>query len=233
MSLPAPRSSLFAFGAAASVVGPHRAFVQLCRSRPRQAPIPRPTRPIPAAGRGSPASVDSTPGGITSPERGNASPEWGVESFELGVESLEQGDDSPDEGDDLLRPGIESSGQGIDNFEQGIDSKERNFRLAERILRVPAPAAGPAGGAAEDAKGLGRQGRSEVAVSVTQADAWRVRVCFWNVQNLFEVGAVARGPQSDQELQAKIERIGEVLTACFDDGPADLIGLAEIQAGHG
>lgn len=58
------------------------------------------------------------------------------------------------------------------------------------------------------------------------------RVCFWNVQNLFEVGAVARGPQSHAEMSAKLARIGEVLTGAF--GPAasdlpDVIGLAEVQ----
>ncbi|MEM6961375.1 MAG: endonuclease/exonuclease/phosphatase family protein [Myxococcota bacterium] len=58
------------------------------------------------------------------------------------------------------------------------------------------------------------------------------RVCFWNVQNLFEVGTVNRGPQSDAEMAAKLERIGGVLMGAFGAAPSDLpdiIGLAEVH----
>lgn len=53
-----------------------------------------------------------------------------------------------------------------------------------------------------------------------------LRLVFWNVFNLFEVGAVDRAPQSNEELEAKLDRIAEVLNA---EQP-DLMALAEVQS---
>lgn len=58
----------------------------------------------------------------------------------------------------------------------------------------------------------------------------RLRVAFWNVENLFEAGVNARrGPQSAPELSAKVARVTSVLRGLGSppDPPA-LIGLAEV-----
>ncbi len=56
-----------------------------------------------------------------------------------------------------------------------------------------------------------------------------LNVAFWNVQNLFEPGVVARGPQSRVELDEKLDVLGGVINEFFaGDGP-DLLGLAEVQ----
>jgi endonuclease/exonuclease/phosphatase family metal-dependent hydrolase len=51
---------------------------------------------------------------------------------------------------------------------------------------------------------------------------------FWNVANLFEAGAVPRGPQSDAEVDAKINTIASEVDGAFGAEPPDLIGLAEV-----
>jgi hypothetical protein len=53
-------------------------------------------------------------------------------------------------------------------------------------------------------------------------------VCFWNVCNLFEVGVVARGPQSNGELEAKIGNTAAILNRMSEGECPDLLGLAEI-----
>lgn len=56
-----------------------------------------------------------------------------------------------------------------------------------------------------------------------------LNVAFWNVQNLFEPGVVARGPQSQTELDEKLDVLGGVINAFFGgDGP-DVLGLAEVN----
>ena len=57
----------------------------------------------------------------------------------------------------------------------------------------------------------------------------QINVAFWNVQNLFEVGAVSRGPQTQQELDEKLDVLAAEIDGFFDgDGP-DLMGLAEVH----
>lgn len=54
-------------------------------------------------------------------------------------------------------------------------------------------------------------------------------VTFWNVQNLFTPGSVKRGPQTQNELDRKIETLAKILNRIGTNGP-DLIGLAEIES---
>lgn len=56
-----------------------------------------------------------------------------------------------------------------------------------------------------------------------------IRVAFWNVQNLFEPGAVARGPQSEAEIDAKVDALATAIGAFFDGNGPDLLGLAEVS----
>jgi endonuclease/exonuclease/phosphatase family metal-dependent hydrolase len=54
-------------------------------------------------------------------------------------------------------------------------------------------------------------------------------VAFWNVSNLFRPGVVSRGPQSDEEVTAKIGVVATVIDALFDGRGPDLLGLAEVN----
>lgn len=56
-----------------------------------------------------------------------------------------------------------------------------------------------------------------------------LNVAFWNVQNLFEPGIVARGPRSQIELDEKLDVLGDVINAFFDGAGPDVLGLAEIN----
>jgi hypothetical protein len=40
-----------------------------------------------------------------------------------------------------------------------------------------------------------------------------LNVAFWNVQNLFEPSVVARGPQSQTELDEKLDVLADVINA--------------------
>ena len=51
---------------------------------------------------------------------------------------------------------------------------------------------------------------------------------FWNVGNLFNPGVVPRGPQTQSELTAKMDRLANVLNRIKQNGP-DIIGLAEVE----
>lgn len=55
----------------------------------------------------------------------------------------------------------------------------------------------------------------------------RLNVAFWNVYNLFPVGVVERAPRSQSELDAKLNRLADVINSFFGTG-ADILGLAEI-----
>ncbi len=55
----------------------------------------------------------------------------------------------------------------------------------------------------------------------------RLRVAFWNVHNLFEVGA-PRGPRSAPELRGRLDALGSVIGRLGGSGPPDLIALAEV-----
>ena len=55
-----------------------------------------------------------------------------------------------------------------------------------------------------------------------------LKVAFWNVQNLFEPGIGSRRPQSQAELDQKLDVLGGVIKAFFDRWP-DVLGLAEIN----
>jgi endonuclease/exonuclease/phosphatase family metal-dependent hydrolase len=57
-----------------------------------------------------------------------------------------------------------------------------------------------------------------------------VRVAFWNVQNLFEAGAVDRGPQSEAEIDAKVDALATAIRGFFQGQGPDLLGLAEISS---
>lgn len=52
------------------------------------------------------------------------------------------------------------------------------------------------------------------------------RLLFWNVSNLFEVGAAERGPTSEAELGQRIRQLATIL----NQQDANIIGLAEIQS---
>ncbi|HSN99315.1 MAG TPA: endonuclease/exonuclease/phosphatase family protein, partial [Candidatus Nanopelagicales bacterium] len=58
----------------------------------------------------------------------------------------------------------------------------------------------------------------------------RLRVAFWNVQNLFEPRAVERGPKTPAELDAKLNALSRVVNRLFSGEGPDLIGFAEIQS---
>ena len=69
-------------------------------------------------------------------------------------------------------------------------------------------------------------------------DAASLRVAFWNVENLFEPGThpagpsgkpAARGPQTLDELDAKLARLAECIGAFFGGQGPDLLGLSEIH----
>jgi len=55
-------------------------------------------------------------------------------------------------------------------------------------------------------------------------------LAFWNVQNLFEPGVVARGPQSVDEFDSKLKNLSQALNQFVDGDGADLLGFAEIQS---
>jgi exonuclease III len=61
--------------------------------------------------------------------------------------------------------------------------------------------------------------------------ARRLKVAFWNVENLFDpANKAGRGPIDAQELDAKIQRLADCVNAFFgDQQPPDLLGLAEIN----
>jgi hypothetical protein len=56
----------------------------------------------------------------------------------------------------------------------------------------------------------------------------RLTFAFWNVTNLFEPGAGARGPQSEAELTARVERLANVLGRVDEGRGPHLLGLAEV-----
>jgi endonuclease/exonuclease/phosphatase family metal-dependent hydrolase len=56
-----------------------------------------------------------------------------------------------------------------------------------------------------------------------------LNVAFWNVQNLFEPGAVDRGPRSDAELSARLDVLTRVIGRLFGGNAPHLLGLAEIH----
>lgn len=57
----------------------------------------------------------------------------------------------------------------------------------------------------------------------------RLTLAFWNLSNLFEVGANERAPASKAELDAKLDRVAETLRSIGGEGgPPALIGLAEV-----
>jgi Endonuclease/Exonuclease/phosphatase family len=53
---------------------------------------------------------------------------------------------------------------------------------------------------------------------------------FWNVQNLFKPGTQKKGPSTEDELDAKLDVIAEVLDSLFDGAGPDLIGFAEVHS---
>lgn len=53
---------------------------------------------------------------------------------------------------------------------------------------------------------------------------------FWNVQNLFEPGVVARGPQTADEFEAKLNNLSTALNQFVGGRGCDLLGFAEIQS---
>lgn len=55
-----------------------------------------------------------------------------------------------------------------------------------------------------------------------------LRIAFWNVFNLFDIGAVKRGPQSSNELHAKLDAVGSCINRFFAASGPDILGLAEI-----
>ncbi len=56
----------------------------------------------------------------------------------------------------------------------------------------------------------------------------QLRVAFWNVENLFAAGAVDRGPQTEDELEAKLGVLSDTIDSFFDGHGPDLLGLAEV-----
>jgi hypothetical protein len=56
-----------------------------------------------------------------------------------------------------------------------------------------------------------------------------LNVAFWNVENLFEPGAVDRGPRSEAELSAKLDVLARVIGRLFSGGAPHLLGLAEVH----
>ena len=55
-----------------------------------------------------------------------------------------------------------------------------------------------------------------------------LRVAFWNVYNLFPVGVVERGPQTEEELNAKLDALADCANGFFDGHGPDVLGLAEV-----
>jgi hypothetical protein len=51
---------------------------------------------------------------------------------------------------------------------------------------------------------------------------------FWNMTNVFEPAAVARGPQSEAELTAKVARLASVLSPLDNGNGPHLLGVAEV-----
>jgi endonuclease/exonuclease/phosphatase family metal-dependent hydrolase len=57
----------------------------------------------------------------------------------------------------------------------------------------------------------------------------KLTVAFWNVANLFEPLAVVRGPQSHEELNARVNRLAEAINGLDGSGRSpDILGLAEV-----
>jgi hypothetical protein len=55
-----------------------------------------------------------------------------------------------------------------------------------------------------------------------------LRTAFWNAYNLFDVGVVSRWPQTQAELDAKLDALVDVIASWYGgDGP-DLLGLVEV-----
>ncbi len=57
-----------------------------------------------------------------------------------------------------------------------------------------------------------------------------LNVAFWNVQNLFAPGIIARGPQSQTELDEKLDVLSDVIDAFFGGNGPDVLGLAEVNS---
>lgn len=56
-----------------------------------------------------------------------------------------------------------------------------------------------------------------------------LHVAFWNVQSLSEPKPGSRGPKDDQQLEAKLGKLADVINSLFDGQGPDLLGLAEIE----
>ena len=56
-----------------------------------------------------------------------------------------------------------------------------------------------------------------------------IKLSFWNVQNLFWPGSVARGPNKPGELDHKVDRLAQCINRFFSPDMPDLVGLAEVQ----
>ena len=56
-----------------------------------------------------------------------------------------------------------------------------------------------------------------------------ITIAFWNVQNLFQPGTVARGPQSQAELDKKLSVLANEVNDFFSSDGPDLLGLAEVH----
>lgn len=59
-----------------------------------------------------------------------------------------------------------------------------------------------------------------------------LRLAFWNVQNLFEPGVVARGPQDAEELNAKLDNVARAIQQFFGGQEPDILSLAEVNTGR-
>ena len=55
-----------------------------------------------------------------------------------------------------------------------------------------------------------------------------LRVAFWNLFNLFPVGAAPRAPRTRPELQAKLARLATCVDGFFAGAGPDVLGLAEV-----
>jgi hypothetical protein len=54
-------------------------------------------------------------------------------------------------------------------------------------------------------------------------------IAFWNVQNLFDAGVrTDRGPQSQRELDAKLDALARVIGQLANGGPPDILVVAEV-----
>jgi endonuclease/exonuclease/phosphatase family metal-dependent hydrolase len=56
-----------------------------------------------------------------------------------------------------------------------------------------------------------------------------LRIAFWNVQDLFEPSVVSRGPQSLQELNAKLENLAKAIQQFFACQGPDMLAIAEVH----